>query len=66
MKPFEIQVKISIARREMEFWQNLLQTKSCKDCLNFQQGQCTQFNAEPPPDVQQVGCESWDWDQIPF
>lgn len=66
MKPFEIEVKINIARREMEFWQILLQRKSCNDCLNFQQGMCTEFNAEPPKEVQQVGCESWDWDQIPF
>lgn len=66
MKPVEIQVKISIARREMEYWQDVLKTKSCKDCLSFQQGQCTQYNAAPPPEVQQVGCDSWNWDEIPF
>jgi hypothetical protein len=66
MRPVEIQVKINVARREMEFWQNLLQRKSCNDCENFQQGQCTQFNATPPPEVQQVGCDEWSWDNIPF
>jgi len=66
MKKFEIQVKISIARREMEFWQDILKNKSCKDCLNFQQNQCAQFNATPPPEVQQIGCEEWTFDEIPF
>jgi len=66
MKPVEIQVKINVARREMEFWQEVIKRKSCNDCLNFQQGQCTQFNATPPPEVQQVGCDEWSWDCIPF
>jgi len=66
MKPVEIQVKISIARREMEFWQSILQNKSCKDCEKFQQGVCEEFNAIPPEDVQRVGCDSYEWDTIPF
>ena len=66
MKTIEIEVKISIARREMEFWQNILRDKSCKFCEKFQQGVCTEFNATPPEDVQKVGCDSYEWDEIPF
>lgn len=67
MKPVEIQVKINVARREMEYWQGILATKSCKDCINFQGGACSLANGvTPPPEVQKTGCPQWDWDEIPF
>lgn len=62
-----IEVRINIARREVEYWQNLLRDKSCNDCQHFQQNGCVLANGmRPPPEVEKVGCDSWDWDQIPF
>lgn len=62
----EIQVKINLARREMEFWQNIAGKKSCRDCTHYAMPECDKFNAAPPPDVVKTGCEEWTWDQIPF
>lgn len=62
-----IQVRINIASRELEYWRNLLRDKSCNDCENFQDGGCKLANGQrPPPEVQKVGCDSWEWDEIPF
>lgn len=67
MSPGEIQVKINVARREMEFWQELLTKKSCKDCEHFPHGVCKLAgDILPPPDVVATGCDSWGWDNIPF
>lgn len=62
-----IEVRINIARREMEYWQNILRDKSCEDCTNFQEGGCKLANGiKPPPEVVKVGCDSWEWDEIPL
>lgn len=66
MTTAEIQVKINIARREMEFWQGILKDKSCKTCEHYAVSQCDKFNAQPPADVVKVGCDEWSWDTIPF
>lgn len=62
-----IEVRINIARREMEYWQKLAKNKSCNDCKNFEARGCKLANGvTPPPEVISKGCDSWDWDQIPF
>lgn len=62
-----IQVRINIARREMEYWQNILRDKLCEDCENFQHNGCKLAGGiAPPPEVQKVGCDSWVYDEIPF
>lgn len=66
MKPFEIEIKITLARREMQYWQDILAKKSCKDCENFPTGVCKIAMCTPPVDVQKVGCPQWAWDTIPF
>lgn len=67
MKPVEIEVKINIARREMEYWQGILARKGCRDCQNFQAGGCELAEGQtPPPEVQAKGCPEWNWDCIPF
>lgn len=67
MKPSEIKVKISIAQREVNFWQEILDKKSCKDCEQFSTGACKLAGGVvPPAEIQQVGCPEWSWDSIPF
>jgi hypothetical protein len=66
MRVAEIQVKVNIARREMEYWQGILKNKVCGECQNFQQGNCLKFNARPPGGDKEPGCDEWSWDEIPF
>lgn len=38
----------------------------CASC-RWQEGvSCGKFDATPPPDVVQAGCEAWEHDQVPF
>lgn len=68
MKPVEIKMKISLAEREAALWREILRKKSCLDCLYYGNGLgCRLANdAEPPEEVKKVGCDSWEWDEIPF
>lgn len=67
MSPAEIQVKISIAQKEADFWREILAKKSCEDCRQWQHRGCSLAEgAEPPPEVVSVGCDAWNWDSIPF
>ncbi len=63
----EIEVKLSVARREVQFWQEILARKGCKDCTHWQQPGCALAGgAVPPLDVIEEGCPSWVWDGVPF
>lgn len=69
MKPVEIEVKISVLRRELAFWEGALREKQkgCTFCMNFAAGECKKFNAAPPEEVAtKTGCDEWEWDEIPF
>jgi hypothetical protein len=67
MTPAEIEVKVSIARREMQFWQEVLTRKGCKDCKHWQHPGCGLAEGiHPPPDVVKEGCPEWLWDGVPF
>jgi len=67
MRPVEIQVKISIARREMEYWQGVLSDRSCKECEHgLSSNWCSKHEASPPKEVQASGCDDWAWNCIPF
>ncbi len=62
-----IEVRINLARREMEYWQKVLREKSCEDCEHFFAKGCKLAGGvRPPPEVEKVGCDSWSWDEIPF
>jgi hypothetical protein len=66
MRTVEIQVKINLARREMEYWQDILKNKKCGDCVNYVQGICHIYQAMPPGGLKEPGCDEWQWDDIPF
>lgn len=66
MRTAEIEVKINIARREMQFWQGILADKRCGNCTNMDGGWCRKYDAAPPEGMKQPGCDEWSWDQIPF
>lgn len=67
MKIEEIEVKVNMARREMDYWKDIIKNKGCKSCQHFSSGSCDLADgATPPPEVQATGCDSWAWDCIPF
>lgn len=64
MKLLELNAKLDLFRREVR---NLELIKvACRTCNHWQQGTCQKFNSTPPDDVKLVGCEGWEFDDIPF
>lgn len=66
MKVVEIEVKIALARREMQFWQGILADKRCGNCMEYQRDVCGKYQAAPPQGAREPGCADWSWDSIPF
>lgn len=67
MTQAEIQIKINLARREMKYWQEILERKGCKDCTQWKHPGCNLAGGVvPPEDVIKTGCPEWAWDEIPF
>lgn len=68
MKIDEIKQRIVYHKREIATWEEIVSKKSCNDCVN-QNGNngCKLADGMvPPPEVQNVGCDAWEWDEIPF
>lgn len=66
MRPAEIQVKINVLQREMDFWRGVLADKRCGNCEHYDFGMCNKYQAAPPEADKQPGCDDWSWDSIPF
>jgi hypothetical protein len=66
MRPAEIQVKINVLQREMDFWRGVLADKRCGNCMEWDGQQCDKYKATPPQGLKEPGCEEWSWDSIPF
>lgn len=66
MRTAEIEVKINVLQREMDFWRGILADKRCGNCSSMHGGMCTKYNAMPPEGMHQPGCDEWSWDSIPF
>lgn len=66
MRAAEIQVKINIAQREVDFWRGVLADKRCGNCEQFDGNRCGKYDAEPPGGIKEPGCDEWSWDSIPF
>lgn len=66
MKQVEIEVKIGVLRRELTYWESVLQKRSCGECINYSEKVCRLAGIAPPSDVQATGCPEYEWDDIPF
>ena len=66
MRPAEIQVKINVLQREMDFWRGVLADKRCGNCTEYVQGICHKYQAMPPAGDKEPGCDEWVYDMIPF
>lgn len=42
--------------------------RSCNTCLQWSAAnrRCMHWDAEPPAEVRSTGCESWEYDEVPF
>lgn len=38
----------------------------CATCKHTKGVSCMKFDATPPDDVRELGCEAWEFDGIPF
>jgi hypothetical protein len=68
MKPAEIEIKVALARKEMQYWQEILNDRRCGNCMQYNpsSGMCGKYEAVPPEGAKQPGCEDWEYDEIPF
>lgn len=42
---------------------------NCRGCLHSDKARpatCSKYKMVPPEEVQQVGCDDWEWDPCPF
>jgi hypothetical protein len=39
---------------------------NCRDCQMFSSAGCSKHEAMPPDDFIEVGCDAWQWDEVPF
>lgn len=63
----EIKLRITTAQRDLKYWQGILDSKSCKECVHFVANGCKLADGvRPPPEIEKVGCDEWRWDDIPF
>lgn len=58
-------------RGQLQRFEQMAGEVSCGTCEHFAPGplaanKCTKFDANPPPEVQSVGCAEWVHDPIPF
>jgi hypothetical protein len=66
MKPAEIEVKISIAQKEADYWRGILADRRCGNCKEWHKEMCRKYQASPPQGEKEPGCDEWSWDSIPF
>lgn len=65
MRQQQLNDRIAVLKKELAVLEGV--KVECATCRHFaRNGVCSLFNAEPPVDVINAGCESWVWDEIPF
>lgn len=64
MNRTEFQDRLNYCRREFEMLSNV--KTDCTRCVNNdQRGACAKFG-QIPADFMSVGCDQWDFDEVPF
>ena len=65
MTKTELQIRIEMHRRELNGLERI--RVGCSSCEHYSNaGWCGKFEASPPPDVVEQGCDDWTYDFIPF
>jgi len=60
-----LQNRINLLQQELEYHQNI--KTNCSTCEHSQGvGFCLMWDCSVPDDVIQVGCNDWEFDNVPF
>jgi hypothetical protein len=61
---------LEMHRTELRLYEQVLKSGvNCRECVHSDKGtpsSCRRWGLIPPPDVQAVGCDEWQYDHIPF
>jgi hypothetical protein len=60
----ELTDRIGYAERDLAFLRQL--KTNCTTCDHYQGGYCKKHQGNPPPDFAAVGCDDWNYDDVPF
>lgn len=60
----ELHAMKAMHARELKRLESIL--VACTTCDNWRNGKCSKWDAAPPPEVVQHGCDDWHYDFIPF
>ena len=64
MTLIEIKAMKDLFSRELKRLESI-QIK-CQSCENYTNRTCQKWGMTPPDDVREIGCDSWEYDFIPF
>jgi len=66
--PFEKDKLLGAVETLRVFIENIDEKKSCSSCMFFTESgaKCSKFNQPIPDHIIHNGCESWEFDMIPF
>jgi Ni,Fe-hydrogenase III large subunit len=64
MNKIELAQRVTMVRTWLQELERV-QVK-CATCADYSGNQCAKYQVVPPAEVQQVGCEEWVSDGIPF
>ena len=65
MHRMDIRERIPFLKRELAFFEQLETEMNCTRCVIFAEGQCKKYGAVPA-EFMAVGCEEFEWDDVPF
>ena len=60
----ELSDRIDYAKRDLKWLQEI--KTNCTTCDDYQQGVCMRYQASPPPEFVEQGCNAWNYDDVPF
>jgi len=60
----ELTDHIGYVERELIFYKQL--KPNCTTCDNLRDSVCRKYQAAPPDDFINHGCDAWDFDDVPF
>lgn len=66
----ELRILLALHRRTVRDLEHIEKHQvNCRECVHSNKATpsaCHKWNVTPPPEVQAVGCEDWQLDDIPF
>lgn len=61
---------MSIEPHEMALLRKIIDSlevrKTCQQCVNFSNGCALADGQMPPQEIQDKGCQKWEWSECPF